>query len=145
MFKQFKSFWWKKRLPVHAYIHVYVHDMYIHTTYILHTYIHVGYIKNRLEKKKKNRIRVKMYVCMYDALPVSFVSLYPTYRTCFKVFRPPIFLRIDSLTPTKKPGNKSLRLLNQFPNGGKCAPFVPPLQVALLWLPGESGDRTTVG
>ena len=35
---------------------------------------------------------------------ISFVLLYPTYRTCFKGFGPPIFLRIGipPLTPTKE-------------------------------------------
>ena len=43
-----------------------------------------------LKKKKKNRI----YFCtMPTTVHDSFVPLYPTYRSCFKEFRPPIFLR----------------------------------------------------
>ena len=48
------------------------------------------------KKKKKDRIsfKCKMNVCTMPYLsPSPFVPLYPTYRSCFKEFRPPIFLR----------------------------------------------------
>ena len=60
--------------------------------------------KNIAGKKKKNRIYCT-YVCvLYALLLISFVPLYPTYRSCFKVFRLRSSYESVSLTPTKDPG-----------------------------------------
>ena len=41
---------------------------------------------------------------MYAPLLISFVPLYPTYRSCFKEFWPPIFLRIfASIASSERP------------------------------------------
>ena len=48
------------------------------------------------EEEEEEPYLRKMYVCMYVCtMPYlsPFVPLYPTYRSCFKEFRPPIFLR----------------------------------------------------
>ena len=47
--------------------------------------------RRRRKKKKEEHLRVKMYVCLYDAQPSFVPLLYPTYRSCFKEFRPPVF------------------------------------------------------
>jgi len=66
------------------------------------------------------------------ALLLSFVPLYhPTHRSCFKEFRPPVFLRIaifDTLTPTtvKDPGTN---FFDQHLDTGLFSPLsarVPP-------------------
>ena len=45
------------------------------------------------EEEEEPYLRVKcMYVCTLSCWSL-FVPLYPTYRTCFKEFRPPVFLR----------------------------------------------------
>jgi hypothetical protein len=60
--------------------------------------------KNIAGKKKKNRIYCT-YVCvLYALLLIFFVPLYPTYRSCFKVFRLRSSYESASLTPTKDPG-----------------------------------------
>ena len=51
--------------------------------------------KSRVESYRRRRRTVftcKMYVCTLSCWSL-FVPLYPTYRTCFKEFRPPVFLR----------------------------------------------------
>jgi len=41
------------------------------------------------EEEEEPYLRSKMHEC---SLAVSFVPLYPAYRSCFKEFRPPVFL-----------------------------------------------------
>ena len=43
-------------------------------------------------RRRRTVFTCKMYVCTMPYLS-PFVPLYPTYRSCFKEFRPPIFLR----------------------------------------------------
>ena len=57
---------------------------------------------NCYTKKKKKKNRIYANARLYDALPASFVPLYPTYRSCFKEFRPPIFLRNRYISSQQK-------------------------------------------
>jgi len=52
---------------------------------------HIQHVDVLVEEEEEPYLRVK---CMFVRCPTSpFVPLYPTYRSCFKEFRPPIFLR----------------------------------------------------
>ena len=46
------------------------------------------------EEEEEPYSEMHEHVCTLLLL-VSFLPLYPTYRSCFKEFRPPIFLRIS--------------------------------------------------
>jgi hypothetical protein len=48
------------------------------------------------EEEEEEPYLLKLHV-LYVSSWSLFVPLYPTYRSCFKEFRPPIFLRISYL------------------------------------------------
>ena len=59
-------------------------------------------VDRRRRRRRRTVFTCKMYVCTMPYLSL-FVPLYPTYRSCFKEFRPPIFLRNRYLDTDQRP------------------------------------------